>query len=369
MAKTSKPKKSLKNRFSGLSKTRKFFVIVLVAVIGVASVRGILAQTNKEDYSLDLPTEQVAVSITNEKPTVIRKENNGKIVTESRGKSINVTASGTVYCTPENDGPVRVVEITQQQVQSIINQVKEANPASGAESTKNNQVSIGGDKQLQLVDGQQTQSLKTDLSQTGEGIKNAELILDTVCGQAQKTVPAASVPAFTTPEEVKPRSQGSSLFGLIPRAEAAQQPMSAQSEPVLEEWTERHHVARINNDRAVVGSPGLGRSNCLTIAARKWSQNMALVNNLYHSPLQATVESECGSGWWRKIGENVGKGGTADSQYDAYMASPGHRRNILDPAFQRVGVGAFSYKHPNNPWVLLWTTQLFAQCSGACAEK
>ncbi len=37
---------------------------------------------------------------------------------------------------------------------------------------------------------------------------------------------------------------------------------------------------------------------------------------------------------------DVGRGGTIYQVHGAYLASAGHRRNILDPAFSQVGAGA-----------------------------
>jgi hypothetical protein len=48
---------------------------------------------------------------------------------------------------------------------------------------------------------------------------------------------------------------------------------------------------------------------------------------------------------WSKLGENIGCGGSASSVHDAWMASESHRRNILDPTFNYVGIGV-SWKGP-----------------------
>ena len=44
------------------------------------------------------------------------------------------------------------------------------------------------------------------------------------------------------------------------------------------------------------------------------------------------------SGWWR-LGENVGwTNGSVEDLHRAFLASPEHRRNILDPRFTSIGV-------------------------------
>ena len=139
-------------------------------------------------------------------------------------------------------------------------------------------------------------------------------------------------------------------------------------EPVVAPDVEADQIARINGARASSGLVQLGTSQCLTTAARTWSRAMALFNNLAHSSLQQLVEQQCGSGWWSKLGENVGRGNTSADTFQAYMNSPGHRANILDPAYQRIGVGANYYTYSNGARVL-WTTQTFAACIGSCANK
>ena len=43
---------------------------------------------------------------------------------------------------------------------------------------------------------------------------------------------------------------------------------------------------------------------------------------------------------WRKLGENVGTGNNVPEVHTAYMASPGHRANVLDPAFTEIGTAS-----------------------------
>ena len=56
---------------------------------------------------------------------------------------------------------------------------------------------------------------------------------------------------------------------------------------------------------------------------------------------------------YRSAGENIAMGQRTPSEVvQAWMNSPGHRANILDPSFTRVGVG---YVREGNYW-----TQMFA---------
>ena len=50
------------------------------------------------------------------------------------------------------------------------------------------------------------------------------------------------------------------------------------------------------------------------------------------------LQAAGGSGW-SKLGENVGVGGSVSVLMDAFMNSPGHRANIVDPSYNYVGIG------------------------------
>lgn len=86
--------------------------------------------------------------------------------------------------------------------------------------------------------------------------------------------------------------------------------------------------------------------------AQAWSERMARENRLYHSNLTDGL----GSLPWRKIGENVAVGWNLDSIHAAFMGSTGHRRNILDPAFNYAAVGV-----ARDASGRYWVTQVFVQ--------
>jgi uncharacterized protein YkwD len=59
------------------------------------------------------------------------------------------------------------------------------------------------------------------------------------------------------------------------------------------------------------------------------------------------------------IAENVGRDYTAEGIERAFMASPGHRENILSRAVSHVGVGVALGKREGNA-VPIFVTQVFA---------
>lgn len=111
---------------------------------------------------------------------------------------------------------------------------------------------------------------------------------------------------------------------------------------------ESSFIAAINRERAAAGLQNVAVSGDLTAAARKHSGVMAAAADLHHNPdLGGAV------GGWRKIGENVGRGPSVDAIHNAFMASPGHRDNILDPDWSEVGVGVVEAGNT------IWVTEMF----------
>jgi uncharacterized protein YkwD len=85
--------------------------------------------------------------------------------------------------------------------------------------------------------------------------------------------------------------------------------------------------------RALVVAPGT------TDLAREWALTQAARNVLGHNPNLVNGIQTHGSASWHAAAENVGRGWDADSLFQAYMNSPGHRANILDPTMRYLGMG------------------------------
>src|SRR3954469_3528718 len=100
-------------------------------------------------------------------------------------------------------------------------------------------------------------------------------------------------------------------------------------------------AARINNVRRSNGLRPLVVVPGATDVARRWAWHLARVQALSHNPNLVGALQNAGSAAWTEIAENVGEGSSADpnSLFQAYMASPPHRANILDPSARYLGVG------------------------------
>lgn len=96
-----------------------------------------------------------------------------------------------------------------------------------------------------------------------------------------------------------------------------------------------NYVARINSLRASVGVGSLQVDGALTAGAQAWADQMAASGTLAHAPNLASGLS----GHWSKLGENVGVGPDNATIWPAFVASAHHYANIVDPAFNYVGVG------------------------------
>lgn len=91
----------------------------------------------------------------------------------------------------------------------------------------------------------------------------------------------------------------------------------------------------VNASRAAAGLPPVRENVTLDMKADAWAQVMRDQCRIFHSNLADGAPKE-----WRKLGENVGMGGSIEQVHTAYMNSPGHTANILDPAFTQIGTAA-----------------------------
>lgn len=94
-------------------------------------------------------------------------------------------------------------------------------------------------------------------------------------------------------------------------------------------------IARVNQSRSEQGLGPLRENIQLDQKADAWAQHLRDVCDLSHSKLSDGAPST-----WLKLGENVGYGGTIAAIHEAYLNSPGHRANIMDPTFTQIGAAA-----------------------------
>lgn len=102
-------------------------------------------------------------------------------------------------------------------------------------------------------------------------------------------------------------------------------------------------MADTNYQREAVGSPDLSLNSRLSQAAQAKAQDMALRNYWSHNTPDGkepwTFVSATGY-QYSKLGENLATGfNDEQSVIKAWMASPPHRENLIDPSYTEVGFG------------------------------
>ena len=118
-----------------------------------------------------------------------------------------------------------------------------------------------------------------------------------------------------------------------PAAPAAAPAAVVASSPSPEH--EAQFVSRINSLRASKGLSQLQVHGQLQSVARNWTERMVQDGQISHNPnLGSQVD-----GNWTKLGENVGVGYDVDGLMQAFINSPSHYKNLVDPAWNYVGVG------------------------------
>lgn len=142
------------------------------------------------------------------------------------------------------------------------------------------------------------------------------------------------------------------VLGLV----AALLPVLTPTPALADAGLEQQFVASINAERAGAGLSALTPAGDLTTAARRHAQTMGSADHLHHNPNLGSAV-----GGWEKLGENVGRGPGVGVIHQAFMDSPGHRRNVLDPAFTEVGIGVIVVDGQ------IWVTEMFRLPTGAAA--
>ena len=115
-------------------------------------------------------------------------------------------------------------------------------------------------------------------------------------------------------------------------------------------------LTRTNAVRSTEGVRLLVEHPVLTNKAESWARHMASTGVLSHS----NVTSGLGTLNWTVLGENVGVSGSTVNPllyiHNAFMNSPLHRANIVDPRFTHMGVGVAKDSRGRT-----WVVEVFAR--------
>jgi uncharacterized protein YkwD len=153
----------------------------------------------------------------------------------------------------------------------------------------------------------------------------------------------------------RPRGLGARLLCCVVVSVAlAGQPGSTQAARARSEagdYAQRAYAAT-NVERRAADLDALAPQKCLDKAAGRQAKAMAATEHMFHQDIRKLLGA-CGLSM---VGENVAFGyldGTSVVR-DGWMKSPGHRANILNPAFTLMGIGA--RKGHNGRW---YVSQVF----------
>lgn len=114
-------------------------------------------------------------------------------------------------------------------------------------------------------------------------------------------------------------------------------PPIAQSAVLAAQAYQNRVLLLTNAERRRYGLAPLALSRCADGFADSWAGRLAVAGALSHQRL-SPVLSACAA---LSVGENVAYGNVTPEQLLAmWMASPGHRANILTASFTQLGVGA-----------------------------
>jgi uncharacterized protein YkwD len=117
-----------------------------------------------------------------------------------------------------------------------------------------------------------------------------------------------------------------------PKTSAA--PLNAQMQRIVE---------LVNQQRRQAGLAPVSVNPTLMSCAQQYSSVQAGMGRLSHTGPDGSTPGQrlrrCGYNW-RHFGENLAAGYVnADEVVAAWMASPGHRKNILNPRVREIGLG------------------------------
>ncbi|MDX3458568.1 CAP domain-containing protein [Streptomyces sp. ME02-8801-2C] len=157
------------------------------------------------------------------------------------------------------------------------------------------------------------------------------------------TSPGTAVPA---PEKPKAPVLKTTAPPAPTRTTAAPKPPAGTATPAV-----ARVVALVNSERDKVGCSPVTLDAKLSQAAQAHSADMASHNTMSHTGSDGSDPGQriTRAGYlWSTYGENVAYGYSTPEQVMAgWMASAGHKRNILDCGFKEIGVGV---AQPGNYW-------------------
>lgn len=117
------------------------------------------------------------------------------------------------------------------------------------------------------------------------------------------------------------------------------------SDLTTDEAVEKKMLTMVNAERAKVGAPALKMEAKITAVARAHSRDMFMRRYFSHYTPEGTDAGDRlsdGGVNYTVAGENLAYSPDVETAHTGLMNSPEHKKNILDPQFERIGIGIIS---------------------------
>jgi len=152
-------------------------------------------------------------------------------------------------------------------------------------------------------------------------------------------------PIRVAPPRVEPRAP----VGAVQRSGSQPAPISVyRGQPATDlSSDEQQMLDLVNRERAKKGVKPLTADSRLVKAARLKSQDMIDNDYFAHESAKYGTPSELVAAQgvsYHYVGENLAMSGTVEQAHRGLMGSPGHRQNILNPKYSRIGIGIIKGK-------------------------
>jgi uncharacterized protein YkwD len=171
----------------------------------------------------------------------------------------------------------------------------------------------------------------------------------TIIKQETPASPGSSTPPAQTQQQVAPPTQPSQSSGsksssvpayLFIEGQSGQNNKTTPLNQAQESSMEGQVLALINNARVASGLGQVVGDGFLDSLALQHSQDMIKTNVMSHEGFENRANTIITTLGAHCIGENVAMGySTAASLVQGWLDSPGHRQNIMNPVFRKMGIG------------------------------
>lgn len=187
-----------------------------------------------------------------------------------------------------------------------------------------------------------------------DGVADSSALQAALAGDAAELVGATRMtsPSTATAYVADPvdaggeRAQMAMVIGrimdvLVPLKHRMEQAQTVLAQVQEDSSFEQQVVDLVNAERSRFGLGGLGYRAELDLAAERHNDRQAATSTMAHAGIGDASPGDrvMAVGFRKAWGENVAAGQTSPAQVVAeWMASPTHRRNILDPTYTQIGV-------------------------------